>query len=98
VGFRLSGKAEEDLVRLYVDGVRLFGVGQAEAYFEGLAGTFDFLAEYPKAARERMEITPPVRIHPYRSHLIVYRLDGPDILILRVRHGREDWEPSPGYE
>jgi len=23
------------------------------------------------------------------------RIDGPDILILRLRQGREDWEPSP---
>ena len=53
---------------------------------------FAFLAKYPRAARERKEIRGAVRIHPYKAHLIVYEL-GPDdrVLILRVRHGREDW-------
>ena len=73
-------------------GARDFGVQQAEAYFAGLERTFAFLAEYPLSARERPEITPPVRIHPYRSHVIVYVIEGANIRILRVRHGREDWD------
>lgn len=33
-----------------------------------------------------------MRIHPFKAHLVVYRIeeDG-DILIVRVRHGHEDW-------
>ena len=69
----------------------LFGADQAEAYYAGLAETFGFLAEFPKAARERPETRPPVRVHPYRSHIVVYVIEGDDIQILRVRHGREDW-------
>jgi toxin ParE1/3/4 len=35
-------------------------------------------------------------VHPYRSHIVVYLIDNDgDILILRVRHGREDWEGDP---
>ena len=89
--YRLSRKAEEDIVAFYVTGVREFGVGQAERYHAGLEHAFTFLSEYPRAARERPEINPPVRVHRYKSHLIVYRLDGGGILIQRVRHGREDW-------
>jgi toxin ParE1/3/4 len=95
VAYRLTRQAEDDLVRLYVNGTRDFGPSQAEAYFSGLETSFAFLADHPRVARERMEITPPVRIHPYRSHVIVYRIHGDDIQILRVRHGREDWDPSP---
>jgi plasmid stabilization system protein ParE len=44
-------------------------------------------------ARECHEIVPPVRIHPIGSHLIVCTLDDHgEILILRVRHGHEDWQ------
>jgi len=57
--------------------------------------TVVFLAEHPLAARESAELAPPARIHPYRAHVIVYQLDGADILILRLRHGREDELPSP---
>lgn len=60
-----------------------------------LYDTLAFLADNPKAARERTELQRPVRVHSYKAHVIVYRLDGQDILILRLRHGREDWQESP---
>ena len=43
-------------------------------------------------ARQRRELSPPMRIHPFKAHLLIYRIeeDG-DILIVRVRHGHEDW-------
>jgi toxin ParE1/3/4 len=50
-----------------------------------------FLSNFPRAAPERPELGRSSRMHPYKSHVIVYRLDGPDIFIQRVRHGREDW-------
>ena len=50
--------------------------------------------EFPRAARERLEIDPPVRAHPYKSHMVVYVIEGDDVLILGVRHGHEDWMSS----
>lgn len=91
VSFRLSRRAEEDVIQLYLAGVRQFGAAQAERYYEGLERAFEFLAAHPLAARERFEIVPPVRIHPYKAHLVVYVVDDDGVLILRVRHGREDW-------
>ncbi|HTN39584.1 MAG TPA: type II toxin-antitoxin system RelE/ParE family toxin [Asticcacaulis sp.] len=35
---------------------------------------------------------PPVRVHPYGSHVIIYRTDGEDIAILAVRYSRENWQ------
>ncbi len=94
--YDLSVKAEEDLVRLYVDGVQRFGVETAERYWIGLQRAFAFLTEHPGAARERLEINPPVRIHPCGSHIIVYiEKEEGEVLILRVRHGREDWISDP---
>jgi toxin ParE1/3/4 len=55
---------------------------------------FEFLADFPRAARLRAEINPPVRAYRYQSHMILYDLDDDDIVIvLRVRHGHEDWIP-----
>jgi toxin ParE1/3/4 len=93
--YRLSGSAERDLLQLYQAGVRDFGQSQAERYFAGLEQAFEFLAGYPRAARERTEITPPVRVHPYKMHLIVYVIDADAVLILRIRHQREDWQNQP---
>lgn len=91
--YRLSRAASDDISHIFLDGLECFGLAQADRYHEGMAAAFEFLAAYPQAARLRDEIRPSVRVHPYRSHLILYDImeDG-RILILRVRHGREDWQ------
>ncbi|MEP3329322.1 type II toxin-antitoxin system RelE/ParE family toxin [Sedimentitalea sp.] len=58
---------------------------------DALFQMFEHLAENRRMARERVEIIPPVPAHPFKSHVVIYRIDGPDILIIRVRHGSEDW-------
>ena len=88
----LSQAAEEDLIRIYVEGARMFGLGQADRYLDGLEQALDFIGRNPKAARERREIDPPVRIHVYQSHIIIYVHDEGRTHVLRVRHGREDWQ------
>lgn len=95
MAFRLSGAARQDIIDIYLRSEEAFGEAQADRYVADLESMFAFLAEHPMAARERIELAPPVRIHPYRAHVIVYRLDGADVLILRLRHGREDWYASP---
>jgi toxin ParE1/3/4 len=57
-----------------------------------LVDTFQRLSERPHLARERTELTPPMRKHPRRSHLIVYAKWDGGILIIRVMHRRQDWE------
>lgn len=92
MGFRLTREAEEDVIDIAEQGVRLFGPVQAGRYHDELFAVFDLIVASPRMARERLEITPPVRIHPFKAHLVVYRIeqDG-DILIIRVRHGHENW-------
>ena len=77
---------------MYGRGVAKFGVDQAERYHEGLIATLDLLANNPRIARERFEFNPPVRLHAYRAHMIVYVLKTEGILIVRILHGRQDWE------
>jgi len=92
VSWRLTREAESDLIEILIQGTRQFGRAQAEHYHDLLARCFEFLAENPKAARRRTEITPPIRIHPIQSHLILYQIEpGGNILVLRVRHAHEDW-------
>ena len=96
MAYRLTRKAELDIIQVYAEGLRDFGVTQADACHAKLERTFDRLAEVPRLARERTEIVPPVRIHPCGSHVIVHVVDASDdVLIVRVRHGREDWVADP---
>jgi len=89
--FRTSPQADEDIADTYIAGALRFGVAQADRYQEGLFAAFQMLADNPLIARERHELVPPVRLHPYQAHMIVYVEEGAGVLIVRVLHGRQDW-------
>ena len=93
--YRLSQRADHDLDEIYTRGAELFGLDQADEYAAGLTRVFNFLASFPRAARERVETNPPVRAHPYKSHLILYVTEDQGILIVRIRHAHEDWLSNP---
>lgn len=96
MSYRLSRMAEEDLIQIFLEGADSFGVDQARRYHHKLFEIFTFLADNPRAARLRPEITPPVRVHPVGSHIVLYDvLENDEVFILRIRHGREDWQGSP---
>ncbi len=89
--YRLTKKAEDDVIRIYAEGGHMFGGDQAARYHAELERVFQLLAENPKISRERREIVPPVRIYPHKAHIIVYLIDETGVLIVRVRHGHENW-------
>jgi toxin ParE1/3/4 len=92
MAYRTTRQADQDIVDIYLRGCREFGQQQADRYHIGLAATLDLIADNPRMARERSEFTPPVRLHTHQAHLIVYLLDNEGVLIVRVLHGRQDWE------
>lgn len=51
---------------------------------------FGLLAKFPEMMRDRVEFTPFVRNHPSGSHLIVYRLEGQGIEIVRILHAHQN--------
>lgn len=94
--YRLTRKASANIRQLYSEGVRLFGTAQADRCFDRIEQTLPLLADSPNLVRERTELSPPARIHPAGSHVVVYTVENDGIiLIVRVRHGREDWADSP---
>ena len=90
--YRLSEKAAQDVTDVYVYGARQFGTAQAERYYQRIERLLHFLADNPLLARERLEFSPPVRIHPIEAHIIVYVLDDEGLLVLRILGGRQNWE------
>lgn len=92
MGFRLSLAAEEDIIGIAEQGIRLFGPIQARRYQDELFAILDMIAAYPRIARERMELSPPMRIYPFKAHPVIYRVEAnSDVLVVRVRHAHEDW-------
>ena len=87
----IKGQALADLDWIYRFGVGTWGQQRAGTYIQGLDSLFTLLAEQPEIGRERKEIDPPVRTHPYKSHLVIFRASDAGLDILRVVHARSDW-------
>ncbi|WP_353256892.1 type II toxin-antitoxin system RelE/ParE family toxin [Hyphomonas sp.] len=90
----ISAQANTDLDRMVQEGLRQFGRKQTEGYLASVYAAFRTIADFPYANREYAEFKPPVRVYPHRSHLILYRVEDERLTIVRVRHGREDWNPN----
>lgn len=94
--YRLSEAAADDLTAIARYTVATHGKAQALAYRDGLIQACGFLADNPEAARLRTELEPPIRVHRFQSHMLVYKHeDDGSILIVRIRHVREDWISDP---
>ncbi|KAA9367488.1 type II toxin-antitoxin system RelE/ParE family toxin [Ochrobactrum sp. Sa2BUA5] len=94
--FNLSVKAEEDIIAIAEHGIAMFGPIQAKRYHSDLFNTLDLIAKNPQMAREREEISPPVRIHPFKAHLIIYQIEqNGAIFVISIRNAFEDWISDP---
>ena len=88
---KLSRAAQRDLTRIEADGIVRFGDVRAAAYVDALFERFRLLTEFPRLGSV-VPISDNVRMLPHESHVILYQLIEDDVLILAVRHGREDWQ------
>jgi toxin ParE1/3/4 len=86
--FRVSDNADEDLIRIYMEGHQQFGPLQAVKYQLELDHCFSLLADQPRMGRSAERIAPGVRRHEHGSHVILYREQEDGVLILAVVHGR----------
>lgn len=94
--FNLSVKAEEDIIAIAEHGIAMFGPIQAKRYHSDLFNTLDLIAKNPQMAREREEISPRVRTHPFKAHLIIYQIEqNGAIFVIRIRNAFEDWISDP---
>ncbi|MBQ0721651.1 MAG: type II toxin-antitoxin system RelE/ParE family toxin [Gammaproteobacteria bacterium] len=90
--FRLYPEAELDLESVWEYTAKTWGDNQAIKYIDDIETAFLLLVENPFLCRERTEFQPPVRIHHFQSHLIVYKQLGDDIGIIRILHESVDIE------
>jgi len=88
---RLRPAAETDLEAIWTYTERRWGVAQAERYLGDVFSNFERLCLFPELAAERSKFTPPVRIHPSGRHVIVYRIEGDTLEVIRVLGAQQDW-------
>ena len=75
----------------------MFGRQQAAAYATGRASAMRMIVDYPLSSLLRHETQWPIRVRPYKSHVILYTVDEAGVLVLRIRHGHEDWQADSSH-
>jgi toxin ParE1/3/4 len=86
----LTPEAEHDLQDIWVYTSKKWSIDQANHYIDELVAKFELFANAPFIAHERTEFVPPVRVHRHQSHVIIYRLPGKDLDIVRVAHMQQN--------
>ena len=87
-----SRNAAQDLDDIWDYTARIWSPAQAETYLTGIRQSVQTLAGMPDIGRLRPEISPPVRTHPNAKHLIIYRVEGATLVVLRILHTRRNWQ------
>ncbi|MEH3123995.1 MAG: type II toxin-antitoxin system RelE/ParE family toxin [Sphingomonas phyllosphaerae] len=88
----LSAEADRDLAELIASGLERYGLAASDRFVARLREAFEMIDSFPRIARLRDEIDGATRGFPVGVHIIFYQVDdADDVLILRIRHGREDW-------
>ena len=86
--YRLSRKAEKDIGNIARYTIEQFDTEQARTYRDSMVACFRSLAETPGIGRKVDHIREGYRRFDHRSHVIFYKRDGQNILIIRVLHQR----------
>jgi toxin ParE1/3/4 len=87
-GFRLSRRAEADLLAIGAYTFRTWGEKQAVRYIDELEACCRMLAANPALGRACDEIRPGLRRMEHGRHVVFYRPDTAGILISRILHQR----------
>lgn len=87
---RVSRAARQDILAIGRYTQRRWGAAQRRRYLDGLERRFERLVLTPTLAAERSEFDPPVRIHRYGAHLVIYRTMREGGLVVRVLHETMD--------
>ena len=91
MAYHLTRDADADLDEIWWYIAEESGVPEvAQRLVEGITERFDTLSSHPYMGRARPDIRIGLRSHRVGSYLILYRVIEPDVLILRVLHGRRD--------
>ena len=88
---RLSAKAEAELDNIWRHIAQESGsTDVAKRIIAGITDRFHLLAAHPYSGRSRSDLRPGLRGFLAGDYLILYRIEGADVVILHVIHGRRD--------
>ncbi len=91
---RLAPEVETELDDIWYYIARESGnVEVADRLMDSITDRFFLLARHPNIGRRRdQDLRPGLRSFPVGDYVIIYRIEGDDVMILHVTHGRRDIE------
>ena len=89
---RLAAEAEADLHELWYYVASDSSIEVADRLVDSLTTRFLLLGTYPRAGRRRDDLWPGIRVFPVGDYIVLYRVEGNDVLIVRVVRGSRDLE------
>ncbi len=84
--FRLSRRADRDLLEIYAHTEATFGAYQAEAYHAGFERTFGLIADFPLIGTAADELVPRYRRFRFQSHHVFYSEEDGHVFIRAIIH------------
>jgi toxin ParE1/3/4 len=91
---RLAPEVEAELDNIWYYIARESGsVEVADRLIDSITHRFFLLASHPYVGRRRdRDLRPSLRSFPVGEYVIIYRIEGEDVMILHVTHGHRDME------
>jgi toxin ParE1/3/4 len=91
---RIAPRAEADLDEIWLHVAKESGSMEvATRLIDSITGRFLLLADFPFAGRTRdQDFGIGTRSFPVGEYVIVYSVEGEDVFILRVIHGKRNFE------
>jgi toxin ParE1/3/4 len=88
---RVSKLAERDLKTIaYFIATESGSVDSADRQIDAITERCELLGDHPAIGRDRSDLGQGRRTFPVDSYVILYRVRGKDVLILRVAHSKRD--------
>ena len=84
VEYRLSRKADQALVEIYIHTAQTFGDLQAAAYHEGFHRTFGLIADFPLMGNSADELVSGWRQFAHGKHVIFYSTDADEAIVVQA--------------
>lgn len=90
MSFRLLPRAELDLQEI-AEYIALDDPAAANRQLRRLTRGFERLSAFPRIGTAHDDIRPGMRLLPIAPYLVLYRLAGNSVEIVRVIHGAREW-------
>ncbi len=82
--YKFTNEAKEDLIRIYIYGVKKFGIQQADKYHLEFEEYFEIISNRPYTYQIAEYLNGDCRRYVHKSNTIYFQIMEDEILIVRV--------------